>query len=57
MAAKSKLEKNKLEIYDLITKGVSIRSSWVLINHALPFESKISYNAFYHFVKKHIKET
>ncbi|MFA6761077.1 MAG: hypothetical protein WCR69_08555 [Sulfuricurvum sp.] len=56
MAAKSKLEKFKKEISDLIDKDVSIRSAWKIINFKLSPEAKISYNAFFHFVKKHIKQ-
>lgn len=56
MAAKSKLEVFKKEISDLIDKDVSIRSAWKIINFKLPPEAKISYNAFFHFVKKHIKQ-
>ena len=52
MAAKSRMEKYKKEIENLISKGVSIRSAWRLINADLPEEGKISYNAFYHFIKK-----
>jgi len=52
MAAKSRMEKYRLQIVDLIYKGVSIRSAWRLINVNLPKEGKISYNAFYHFIKK-----
>ena len=52
MAAKSRMEKYKSKIENLILKGVSIRSAWRLINADLPEEGKISYNAFYHFVKK-----
>ncbi len=55
MAAKSRMEKYKKEIRNLILKGVSIRSSWRLINADLPEEGKISYNAFLHFVKKNYK--
>lgn len=54
MAAKSKMEKYKKEIENLIIKGVSIRSAWRLINADLPKEGKVSYNAFYHFVKNTI---
>jgi len=55
MAAKSKLERYKQEISDLIGKGVSIRSAWKIINSGFSLESQISYNAFFHFVKKHIR--
>ncbi len=54
MAAKSRMEKYKNEIQNLILKGVSIRSAWRLINADLPEEGKISYNAFYHFVRNAI---
>jgi len=57
MAAKSKLEKFKLEITDLIDKGVSVASAHKIINSNLSDEAKISYNAFLHFVNKHIKDT
>lgn len=55
MAAKSKLERYKQEISDLMEKGVSIRSAWKIINSGFSLESQISYNAFFHFVKKHIQ--
>ena len=54
MAAKSRMEKYKNEIQNFILKGVSIRSAWRLINADLPEEGKISYNAFYHFVRNAI---
>ena len=54
MAAKSKFEKHKHEINDLLTRGASIRSAWRLVNSSLPTEAKMSYTAFFHFVKKHI---
>ena len=54
MAAKSRMEKYKNEIENLILKGVSIRSAWRLINADLPEECKISYNAFYNFVRNAI---
>ena len=57
MAAKSKLEKYKVEIKDFIIKGVSISSAHKIINSNLPIEEKISYNAFLHFVNKHIEDT
>lgn len=57
MAAKSKLEKFKKEILDLIDKRISIASAHKIINSNLSDEAKISYNAFLHFVNKHIKDT
>jgi len=57
MAAKSKLEKFKKEISDLIDKGVSVRSAWRIIIAEMPNNAKISYDAFLHFVNKHIKKT
>ena len=55
MAAKSKLEKYREEITDLVcNKGVSIRSAWKIVNYSLPEEAKMSMTAFFHFVKKHI---
>jgi hypothetical protein len=57
MAAKSRMEKYKNEIKNLILKGVSIRSAWRLINADLPEEGKISYNAFLHFVNRNVKAT
>ncbi len=55
MAAKSKLEKYREEITDLVcNKGTSIRSAWKIINYNLPEEAKVSNNTFFHFVKKHI---
>lgn len=32
MAAKSRMEKYRLQIVDLIYKGVSVRSTWKIIN-------------------------
>ena len=55
MAAKSRMEKYKNEIENLILKGVSIRSAWRLINADFSEDGKISYNAFYHFVKNNLK--
>ena len=55
MAAKSRMEKYRLQIIDLIRRGASIRSTWAIINSNLPDEGKISYNAFLHFVNKNIK--
>ena len=54
MAAKSKMEKYSKEIKDLIIKGASIRSTWSIINSQLPEEAKISYTAFFHFVKRNL---
>ena len=54
MAAKSKFEKHKPEIKSLLTRGASIRSAWRIVNSSLPIEAKMSYTAFFHFVKKHI---
>lgn len=55
MALKSQLEKYKSEISELLKKGVSIRSTWRIILHEMTPEKKISYNAFLHFVNKHLK--
>ena len=55
MAKKSRMEYFKKEIEELIRKGVSIRSAWKLINADLPEYAKISYNAFFRFVKNNIK--
>ena len=57
MAAKSRMEKYRLQIVDLIYKGVSVRSTWRIINADLPEEGKISYNAFLHFVNRKVKAT
>lgn len=54
MAAKSKLERYKQEISDLIGKGVSVHSAWKIV---LADGITISYDAFLHFVNKHIKKT
>ena len=54
MAAKSRMEKYREQIIDLIKRGASIRSSWAIINSNLPDEGKISYTAFFHFVKTHV---
>lgn len=55
MAAKSRMEKYRVEIEKLINIGVSIRSAWKLINANLSEDTKISYSAFYNFATKHIK--
>lgn len=55
MAAKSRMEKYRYQIIDLIRRGASIRSTWAIINSNLPDEGKISYNAFLHFINKNIK--
>ena len=54
MAVKSKMEKYKYQIIDLIKRGASIRSTWAIINSHIPDEEKISYTAFFHFVKTHV---
>lgn len=54
MAAKSRMEKYRGEIKNLIDKGASVRSTQKIINADLPEEGKISYNAFYYFVKNAI---
>jgi hypothetical protein len=51
------MEKYRLQIVDLIYKGVSVRSTWRIINADLPEEGKISYNAFLHFVNRNVKAT
>jgi len=53
MALNSKMEQYKEEIRSLINMGVSVASACKIINAKLPKEAKISYNAFFHFVKKH----
>lgn len=55
MAAKSKMEKYKEEIKQLIQTGISTRSAWKIINSKLHDDGKISYNAFSHFVNRHLK--
>lgn len=54
MAAKSKMEKYRSEIRELINCGASITSTWKIINSKLHVDGKISYTAFYHYVKKNI---
>lgn len=54
MAAKSRMERYRKEIEELIIIGVSVRSAWKIINADLPKGGKISYNAFYHFVRNNI---
>ena len=56
MAAKSKLEKYKVEISSLIEKKVSIMSAWKILNSSFSEDKKISYHAFYHYVVLHIKQ-
>jgi hypothetical protein len=53
MAAKSRMEKYKKEIRDLLNRGASIRSTWKIVNSKIHEDGKISYNAFLHFTKKH----
>ena len=53
MAAKSRMEKYKGEIIELIKIGVSVRSAWKIINSKISDDGKISYTAFFHFVSKH----
>lgn len=55
MAAKSRMEKYKGEIIELIKIGVSVRSAWKIINSKISDDGKISYNAFLHFINKNIK--
>ncbi len=55
MAAKSKFEPFKVEIKSLLEKGASLRSTWKIINSSLPIEARMSYTAFFHFVKKNIE--
>lgn len=52
MAAKSRMEKYKSEIKSLISCGASITSTWKIINSKIHADGKISYTAFYHYVKK-----
>ncbi len=56
MAAKSRMEKYRREITDLIRRGASIHSTWAIINSYIPDEGKISYTAFFHFVKTHVNK-
>ena len=53
MAAKSRIEKYKSEIIELIKIGISVRSAWKIINNKISDDGKISYTAFFHFVSKH----
>lgn len=57
MALKSQLENHKSEISELLGKGVSIRSAWriIIYERRIKNQKEISYNAFLHFVNKHIK--
>jgi hypothetical protein len=55
MAAKSKFEPFKMEIKSFLDKGASLRSTWKMINSSLPVEARMSYTAFFHFVKKNIQ--
>ena len=55
MAEKSKMEKYKSEIIELIKIGISVRSAWKIINSKISDDGKISYNAFLHFINKNIK--
>lgn len=56
MAAKSRMEKYRKEIRELIKIGISVRSAWKIINSKINLDRKISYTAFYHFVVTHIKK-
>lgn len=55
MAAKSRIEKYKSEIIELIKIGISVRSAWKIINSKISDDEKISYNAFLNFINKNIK--
>jgi hypothetical protein len=54
MAATSKFAQYNKEIKFLLEIGISIRAAWKIINYYLPCEAQMSYNAFYHYVNKHI---
>ena len=54
MAKSSKFERYKIEIEYLLGIGISIKSAWKIINYSLPEEAKMSYSAFFHYVKKHL---
>jgi len=52
---KSKMDNYKIQIMELLNKGVSKKSAWKLINSdALPSD-KITYEGFLYFVKNNIK--
>ena len=55
MAAKSRIEKYKKEIINLLDRGASIRSTWKIVNSTIHEDGKISYNAFLHFIKRNCK--
>ncbi|MDY3205932.1 MAG: hypothetical protein RBR70_12750 [Arcobacter sp.] len=55
MAAKSRMEKYKIEITELINIGITVKSAWKIINNKISDDEKISYNAFLHFINKNIK--
>ena len=52
MAAKSRMEKYRYQIIDLIKRGASIRSSWAIINSNLPDVQKTL--TFEHRFQKHL---
>jgi hypothetical protein len=55
MAAWSKFEKHKAKIEHLLKNvKISIKSAWKIINYDLLDEVKMSYSAFFHYVKNHI---
>jgi len=57
MAAISKFDQYRTQIEYLFNIGISIKSAWKIINYSLPKEAKMSYSAFYHYVKNHISKT
>lgn len=52
---KSKMEKYKCEIEELLNKGITIRATWKIICSDIPSYERISYAAFLHFVNKQCK--
>jgi len=54
MAKKSRMEYFRVEIEKYIKIGVNIKNVWKIINAKLPEHSKITYQAFYKYVKKNI---
>lgn len=52
---KSKMEKYKMQIKDLLSKGITVRATWKIINAEIPSYDKVSYAAFLNFVNKQCK--
>ena len=52
---KSKMDNYKMQIVELLSQGVSKKSTWKLINSDLLPSDKITYEGFLYFIKSNIK--